>query len=175
MSSSRSGATGSRSTPRRRFRGCGQNPLQPSGAPATVTPLPGGAVKVKLHAPQRAITPGQAAVFYQATWCWAAAGLRAERAGRPNRRTPADQFTALLEACGRSLGTRPEGKAVRPAPSPALPSVALCWECTHGTHGRLGRPRSLRQPAPPRFEGYAAHLPRVPSSSCRPAGVWVFS
>ena len=35
------------------------------GAPATVTPLAGNQVKVKLHAPARAITPGQAAVFYQ--------------------------------------------------------------------------------------------------------------
>ena len=34
------------------------------GAPATVTPLPGGGAEVKLHTPQRAITPGQACVFY---------------------------------------------------------------------------------------------------------------
>jgi tRNA-specific 2-thiouridylase len=36
------------------------------GTAATVTPQGGNRVKVQLHAPARAVTPGQAAVFYQA-------------------------------------------------------------------------------------------------------------
>lgn len=34
------------------------------GASATVTPGPGGTAQVELHAPARAVTPGQACVFY---------------------------------------------------------------------------------------------------------------
>lgn len=35
------------------------------GTPATVFPLPDGTARVQLHEPQRAVTPGQATVFYQ--------------------------------------------------------------------------------------------------------------
>ena len=38
-------------------------------APATVEPLPHGRVRVAFDAPQRAVTPGQAAVFYDADVC----------------------------------------------------------------------------------------------------------
>jgi tRNA-specific 2-thiouridylase len=34
------------------------------GTPATISPLASGQVRVRLHTPQRAITPGQACVFY---------------------------------------------------------------------------------------------------------------
>ncbi|MGI8964849.1 MAG: aminomethyltransferase beta-barrel domain-containing protein, partial [Limisphaerales bacterium] len=35
------------------------------GTRASVTTLPNGRAKIKLHSPQRAITPGQACVFYE--------------------------------------------------------------------------------------------------------------
>src|SRR6195256_603228 len=35
------------------------------GTPARLTPLSGGGARVRLHEPQKAVTPGQAAVFYQ--------------------------------------------------------------------------------------------------------------
>src|ERR1022692_3518287 len=51
---------------------------------------------------------------------------------------------------GTSLGTRQEGKALRPAPHPALPLVALCLESPHSPQGRLRRPRAYRHSAPAR-------------------------
>jgi tRNA-uridine 2-sulfurtransferase len=40
-----------------------------SAAPATVWPRPGGRAEVRFDAPQRAVTPGQAAVFYDGEVC----------------------------------------------------------------------------------------------------------
>jgi tRNA-uridine 2-sulfurtransferase len=40
-----------------------------AAAAATVTPLPGGGAEVRFDQPQRAVTPGQAAVFYEGEVC----------------------------------------------------------------------------------------------------------
>ncbi len=48
-----------------RFEATAQIRYHHPGTPATVTALEHGRAKVKLHTPQRAVTPGQAAVFYQ--------------------------------------------------------------------------------------------------------------
>ncbi len=48
-----------------------RNQHQP--APATLFPVRTGLVLVRFDEPQRAVTPGQAAVFYDRTWFWAEA------------------------------------------------------------------------------------------------------
>lgn len=47
------------------FKGIAKIRYNHPGTPATVTPLEQGRAKVQLDTPQRAVTPGQAAVFYQ--------------------------------------------------------------------------------------------------------------
>jgi tRNA-specific 2-thiouridylase len=49
------------------------------GIEATVTPLPGQCAAVRLHKPQRAVTPGQACVFYQEDLVVGGGWIRASR------------------------------------------------------------------------------------------------
>ena len=70
------------------------------------------------------------------------------RFATPSQRPRNPPRTAHDPATG--LGTRQKRKTLRPAPSPALPLVALCLEPTHDAQGRLRWPRSHRHPAPPR-------------------------
>jgi len=51
-------------TPPATFEAKAQIRYHHPGAAATITPLPDGRARVALRAPQRAVTPGQAAVFY---------------------------------------------------------------------------------------------------------------
>jgi len=51
--------------PPNRFEALAKIRYNHPGTTATVTPLQGGRAHVRLHLPQRAITPGQACVFYQ--------------------------------------------------------------------------------------------------------------
>lgn len=53
----------------------------PNEAPCTVTPLPGGKVRVDFAEPQRAVAPGQAVVFYDGDWVLGGGSIA--RAGLP--------------------------------------------------------------------------------------------
>jgi tRNA U34 2-thiouridine synthase MnmA/TrmU len=58
-----------------------------TGAPAMVEPLPDGTARVRLHAPARAVTPGQACVFYDGDRVLGGGWIRRE----PRTQEAADQ------------------------------------------------------------------------------------
>jgi tRNA-specific 2-thiouridylase len=58
---------------------------QHRAAPATVVALDGGRAEVRFDAPQRAVTPGQAAVFYDGEWVVGGGWIEKKEEGREKR------------------------------------------------------------------------------------------
>jgi tRNA-specific 2-thiouridylase len=83
------------------------------GAPATVYPGENGEARIKLHTPQRAVTPGQAAVCYRGDEVLGGGWIARQKAVRGNVQRPTsnvqhsmpapredEEFTALEGGCG---------------------------------------------------------------------------